>query len=818
MTNIEHSGTGNAGGWQELLPRVEEEIARLPADQREAIVLQYYHGMSRSTIAEKIGCPEGTVASRLRLGLEKVRARVARFGDNLSPDELADRLGNTSLLLPAPATLLAKLSALATGQAMGGMAAELADRMLKTMSWAKVKAATAVAAGVMVLAGGAVTISLAAAKDGTAGTASTAQAIGAGPAEKAPVEAKPFPVNEFKGMQEREEVFEFVEKPKVAKSGAGWAVSFASKGKCDATVDVLDKDGRIIRHLASGVLGANAPHPFLQDSLSQKIEWDGLTDDFRSIEPTNFSIRVSLGLQAKYDKSMGYDPACVPDPKKVLVGSGQDGSVYLCANADRWDAGCVAFDKDGKYVKTVIPPPAADVEKFAAAAGMKLGTTKWGEKVLVCDWFGPFSGVKVESVIPKLVEGIELKAGSAPANLQSSKASGVGTWAGKITHLGADRARDEIYVGTGGQVRFIGKTGEQDKSWFPDPKSGLTGNSQTCEVSVGADGLVYLRFGGANYGRHMIRVDHDGKLVPFKKEYTVSVVGGNAWWERLPAAFKGGVDAVYCGVIGHSMTHQSGMYAGPNGMIVMGIHEVSSKWAVEHGIVKAQEAKGAEIKGNYNPVFDVEGKLLSASSVGETCMGQGVTMDRDGNIYTVFGHCLPEGQKTLYGSDIPAKARLQADYGSLVKFRGQGGAFPLNTGESKVRLARTIENGGGKPFGVPGALWAFGGISGQSGGDCQCHHIRHDMDFHARSFIPTMSLYSVIVLDSNGNRIARFGRYGNVDDSEADIKDKKGDGIRIAWVRSVAASDAALYVVDPGNRRILRAALSYAAEEAVSIP
>jgi hypothetical protein len=68
------------------------------------------------------------------------------------------------------------------------------------------------------------------------------------------------------------------------------------------------------------------------------------------------------------------------------------------------------------------------------------------------------------------------------------------------------------------------------------------------------------------------------------------------------------------------------------------------------------------------------------------------------------------------------------------------------------------------------------------------------------------------------NRVARFGRYGNVDDSEDDIKTGKGDGIRIAWMRAVAASDVALYVVDPGNRRILRAALSYAAEETVPVP
>ena len=73
------------------------------------------------------------------------------------------------------------------------------------------------------------------------------------------------------------------------------------------------------------------------------------------------------------------------------------------------------------------------------------------------------------------------------------------------------------------------------------------------------------------------------------------------------------------------------------------------------------------------------------------------------------------------------------------------------------------------------------------------------------------------MLDSNGNRIARLGRYGNVDDTEADVKEKK-DGLRFAWMRAVAISDAALYVCDHGNRRILRAGLSYAAEETAPLP
>jgi hypothetical protein len=84
-----------------------------------------------------------------------------------------------------------------------------------------------------------------------------------------PVEGKPAPVNEYKGMQEREEVFEFSQKPAVKKDGDKWVITFASKGKCDATVTILGPDGKVVRRLASGVLGVNAPYPFQQNSLGQ---------------------------------------------------------------------------------------------------------------------------------------------------------------------------------------------------------------------------------------------------------------------------------------------------------------------------------------------------------------------------------------------------------------------------------------------------------------------------------------------------------------------------------------------------------------------
>jgi len=91
------------------------------------------------------------------------------------------------------------------------------------------------------------------------------------------------------------------------------------------------------------------------------------------------------------------------------------------------------------------------------------------------------------------------------------------------------------------------------------------------------------------------------------------------------------------------------------------------------------------------------------------------------------------------------------------------------------------------------------------------------MDYFARYWIAGNHVKSVVVIDSNGNRMARLGRYGNIDDTDADVKAGK-DGLRFAWMRAVAVSDTALYVTDEYNHRILKAVLYYSAEEILPLP
>lgn len=54
--------------------RVQAALAELPNEQAEAIILAHYYGLSQSEMAATLGLPLGTVKTRVRLAMQKLRA------------------------------------------------------------------------------------------------------------------------------------------------------------------------------------------------------------------------------------------------------------------------------------------------------------------------------------------------------------------------------------------------------------------------------------------------------------------------------------------------------------------------------------------------------------------------------------------------------------------------------------------------------------------------------------------------------------------------------------------------------------------------
>ncbi|HKI30904.1 MAG TPA: RNA polymerase sigma factor [Gemmataceae bacterium] len=137
--------------WRDLRPLLDEEVNRLPEKYRRPFVLCYLEGNTNEQAAEQLGCPRGTVLSRLARGRERLRVRLARRGVVLSGTLLATLLIHTTSEAAVPAALVSVIVKAAIPFAAGNVAAGLVSAraaawtqgVLKAMLLTKLKISTA---------------------------------------------------------------------------------------------------------------------------------------------------------------------------------------------------------------------------------------------------------------------------------------------------------------------------------------------------------------------------------------------------------------------------------------------------------------------------------------------------------------------------------------------------------------------------------------------------------------------------------------------------------------------------------------------------
>ncbi|MCX7805526.1 MAG: hypothetical protein N3A38_10105 [Planctomycetota bacterium] len=158
------------------------------------------------------------------------------------------------------------------------------------------------------------------------------------------------------GGTEKAKPVTFASKPEASRQGDKVTITFAVSAATDVEVAVLDAKGSVVRHLAAGLLGANAPSPFGKDSLSQRIEWDMRDDEGRPAAGGPFRVRVRIGVGARLNRFIPARTTLLPPH---AMGVGPEGTLYVLASSDKAGGACIyALSREGKYLRTILPSPA----------------------------------------------------------------------------------------------------------------------------------------------------------------------------------------------------------------------------------------------------------------------------------------------------------------------------------------------------------------------------------------------------------------------------------------------------------------------------
>ena len=152
----------------------------------------------------------------------------------------------------------------------------------------------------------------------------------------------------------------FTQKPVAQKQGEAVTVAFGLSAPADVEVAVLDAKGAVVRHLAARRL--------TRATLSQRITWDGKDDVGRAAAGGPFRVRVRAGSAARLERIVGWDPQTIAgNILAVTVGPG--GELFVLYGAGWGRSLLSVFDRNGRYLRTILPYPAETPAERTKPAG-----------------------------------------------------------------------------------------------------------------------------------------------------------------------------------------------------------------------------------------------------------------------------------------------------------------------------------------------------------------------------------------------------------------------------------------------------------------
>jgi RNA polymerase sigma factor (sigma-70 family) len=136
--------------WRDLRPVLDAEVARLPARCREAFILCCLEGRTHEEAGRLLGCPGGTVASRLSRARERLRNRLTRRGLTLgvagalfAAGEAEAAVSSELLAVLAGAAATRTATVFTTAGSISPRVAALTEGVLRAMWTTKLKMAAA---------------------------------------------------------------------------------------------------------------------------------------------------------------------------------------------------------------------------------------------------------------------------------------------------------------------------------------------------------------------------------------------------------------------------------------------------------------------------------------------------------------------------------------------------------------------------------------------------------------------------------------------------------------------------------------------------